>query len=83
MEEEGGILIFDTSGGMNGIITIRAWHLFEHTNHKQRLRVYQDKSEGKLYPIVNAVMKALTQGIYLLVLLVMNYATLLNDPNET
>ena len=44
---------------------------------------YQDKSEGKVYPIVNAVTKALIQGIYLPVLLMMNYATLLGGTDET
>ena len=44
--------------------------------------VYQDKNEGKLYPIVNALTKTWIQGRDLLVLLVMNYSTLLNDPDE-
>ena len=78
MGEEGDILIFDTSGGINGTITRRAWHIFEYKNHKQRLLGYQDKSEGKVYPIVNAVAKAQIQGRYMLVLIVMKYSTLLD-----
>ena len=57
MEEQGDILIFDTGGGSIGTIAIRARYLFEYTNQKQRLLEYQDKSEVKVYPIVNAVMK--------------------------
>ena len=82
MEEEVDILIFDKSVGSNGIIKRRAWHVFEYTNHEYRLLVYQDKIEGKLYPIVNAVIKAWIQGRYLPNLLVMNYSTLLYDPYE-
>ena len=82
MEEEGGIIIFDTGGGRNGTATRRAWHVFDYKNHKYILLGQQDKSEGKVYPVVNDVMKAWIQGRDLPVLLVMNYATLLDDPNE-
>ena len=44
---------------------------------------YQDKSEGKVYPFVNAVTKAWIQGRDMSVLLVINYTTLLDDPDET
>ena len=43
---------------------------------------YQDKSEGKVYPIVNTVTKVWIQGRDLPVLLVMNYATFLDDTDE-
>ena len=79
MEEKGDIIIIDTCGGRNGTITIIAWHVFEYTNHKQRLLVYRDKSEVKVYPIVSAVTKAWIQGRDILVLLGMNYSTLLDD----
>ena len=36
-----------------------------------------------MYPVVNSVTKAWIQGIDLPVLIVMNYATLLDDSNET
>ena len=62
MEEEGDIIIFDTGGGSNGTITRRVWHVFEYTDHKQILLGYQDKSEIKAYPIVNAAAKAWIQG---------------------
>ena len=83
MEEGGGILIFDTGGGRNNTTSRRAWHFFQYTNHKQRLLGYQDKSEGKVFPIFNAVTKAWIQEKDLPVLLVVNYATLLDDPYET
>ena len=83
VEEEYGILIFDTGGGSNGTTKRRTWHVFEYKNHIQRLLGYQDKSEGKMYPIFNAVTKAWIQGIDLPVLLVMNDTTLLNDQYET
>ena len=79
MDTEGDILIFDTCGGRNGTITRRVWRVFYYKNHKQILMVYQDKYEGKVYPIVDAVTKAWVQGRDLPVLLVMNYATLLDN----
>ena len=82
MEEEGDILIFDIGGRRNGTTKIRSWHVFEYTNYKQRLIGYQDKNEGKVYPVVNALMKAWIQGRDLPVLLMMNYATFSDDPYE-
>ena len=60
----------------------RAWHVLLHTNNQQELRGYQDKSKGKVYPIVNAVTKAWIRDRYLQVLLVMNYATMIDDKEE-
>ena len=82
-EEEAGILIFDTGGERNGTITRREWHVFEYTNHKQRILGKQDKSEGKVYPTVNAATKAWIHGRYMTVLLVKNYDTFLDNPYET
>ena len=62
MEGEGDILIFDTGGGRNVTITRISCNFFEYKNHKQRLLGYKYKSEGKVYPIINAVTKALIQG---------------------
>ena len=61
VEEEYGILIFDTGGGSNGTTKRRTWHVFEYKNHIQRLLGYQDKSEGRVYLIFNAVTKAWIQ----------------------
>ena len=83
MEEQGGILIFDTGGGINDTTTRRVWHFFKYANHKQRLLGYQDKSEGKVYPIFNAVTKPWIKGRDIPVLLVMNYDTFLDDLDET
>ena len=52
-------------------------------NHKQQLLGHKDKIEGKLHPIVNAATKVWIQRRDLPILLVMNYATLLDDPDET
>ena len=62
MEEEDDILILETGGGRNWIVTIIVWHVFEYKKQKQVPMVYKDKSEGKLYPIVNAVTKVWIQG---------------------
>ena len=83
MEEGGDIIIFDTDGGSNATITRIEWHVFECTNNKQRLMGYQDKSEGKVYPIFNAVTEAWVQGRYMTILLVMNNETLLDYPDKT
>ena len=83
MEERGDILIFYTGGVRNGNTARRAWHVFECKNHKQILLGYQDKSEGKLYPIFNAVTKAWIQGRYIPILIVMNYSALLDYLDET
>ena len=79
MEDEGDILIFDAGGRRNGNITRRAWHVFYYTNHKQILLGCQDKSEGKVYPLIKSVTKSWIQGRDLPFLLVMNYDTLLDD----
>ena len=69
--------------GRNGTITRRAWRVFVHMNHKHILLGNRDKSDGKVYSIVNSATKAWIQGRDLTVLLMMNYVTLLDDPNET
>ena len=76
------IVIFDTGGGRNSTITKRAWHIFEETNHRQEIRGYQDEGAGQICPIVNAVTKATIPGREMPVLLVINYAALIDDPNE-
>ena len=53
--------------------------MLEYANHQQELRVYQDKSKGKVYPIVNKVTNSWIKNKYLPVLLVMNYETLIDD----
>ena len=51
-------------------------------NLKYRLLGCQDKSEWTVYPIVNAVTKAWIQGRDIPILLVVIYATLLDNPDE-
>ena len=81
-EENENVLIFDTGGGRNGIITSRAWHVYERTSHRQEVVGYQDKSGGTICPIVNAVTKAYIPGRNLPVFLVINYTALLEDEDE-
>ena len=83
MDVEGDILIFYTGGGRNETTTRIACHLSEYKHHKQRLLGYQDKSKRNVYHIVNAGTKAWIQGGNIPVLIVMNYATLLDDTDET
>ena len=50
-----------------------------NTQTIKKLRGYQDKSKGKVYPIVNAFTKAWINDTDLPVFLVMNYETLINN----
>ena len=83
MKEEGGILIFETGGLIIETNTRKAWCVFEYTSHKKKQLGYQDKSEGKSYPIVNTVTKVWIQGIYMPALLMTNYAKLMDYPKDT
>ena len=53
--------------------------MFEYTNHKQELHGYQDNSDVKIYLIVNTVKKTLIKDRDLPVMLIMNYAELIDD----
>eukprot|EP00957_Ditylum_brightwellii_P043491 3297631-Ditylum_brightwellii.AAC.1 len=37
---ERDIVVFDTGGGRSSTITARVWHVFESTNHTQKIRGY-------------------------------------------
>jgi hypothetical protein len=76
------ILVIDTGGGMNATITKRAWKILHRTNHQTAMVGYQDKGSPQICEIVNAVTKATILGRDLPVLLLMNYATMLNDDQE-
>eukprot|EP00957_Ditylum_brightwellii_P030024 2272318-Ditylum_brightwellii.AAC.1 len=76
------MLTFDTGGSYNSTITKKAWHVFEKTNHKQYLCRYGDKGDPKEFQIVNAATKAFNPGKEILIILVVNYATLNEDPDE-
>ena len=76
------ILILDTGGGKNSTITTSAWHVFERTNHVQEVRGYGEKGEGRTCAIVNAATKAWIKDRDIPVILILNYATLNEDPEE-
>ena len=78
-EEEKDVSIFDKGCGRNGTIAKIIWHAFEYKNHQKELCGYQDKSKGKVYPIFNTVTNDWIKDRDLPVLLVMNYATLIDD----
>ena len=82
VDEEKDVLIFDTGTGRNGTIKKIAWNVLEYKNHPQELCGYQDKSKGKFYPIFNSVTKYLIKDRDIPVLLVINYATLMDEKEK-
>src|SRR5687767_7931696 len=80
--KDNNILVIDTGGGMNATITKRAWKILHQTNHQTAMVGYQDKGSPQMCEVVNAVTKAMIPGRDLPVLLLVNYATLLNDTTE-
>eukprot|EP00957_Ditylum_brightwellii_P171080 13023955-Ditylum_brightwellii.AAC.1 len=80
-DNEDNILIVGTGGGRNSTITKRAWHIFKRTNRKHIIKGYGD-NEGKLCSIVNAAKKAWINERDEPVILILNHATLIEDPNE-
>ena len=63
-------------------MTKSAWKVLERTNHRTAMQGYQDKGPPKICPIVNAVTKVTIPGRDLPVLFTINYATLVDDPDE-
>eukprot|EP00957_Ditylum_brightwellii_P131778 10049485-Ditylum_brightwellii.AAC.1 len=76
------MLIFETGDGYNSTTTKKVWHVYEKTNHKQYLCGYGDKGDPKEYQIVNTATKAFIPDKEIPVILVVNYATLNEDPDE-
>src|SRR4051812_26825013 len=76
------ILVVDIGGGMNATITKRAWKILHYTNHHTTMVGYQDKGNPQVCEVVNAVTKARIIGRDTPILLLINYATLLNDEEE-
>ena len=76
------VFIMDTGGGTNCTVTKRAFYVTDITNKKSSLTGYQDKSEPKLCSIVNALTKATVKGFDHPVIFHVNYATLIDDPDE-
>ena len=78
------VLIMDSGGGSIPTVTKRAFHISDVWHgRKSKLGGYQDKTEPVSRNIVNAVTKAHIHGLEQPVLLVLNYATLIDDPDES
>ena len=76
-------LIVDTGGGKFATITLRAWMVTAETGHTAEFSQYNDNTTPQQCKIVNAVTKAHIKGISNTILLGVNYATLMEDENET
>ena len=77
------ILLMDSGGGRIPTITKRAWYITSTHSHQSSISGYQSTSPPRLCPIVNAITKVQIPGRDLPVLFIMNYATLVDDPNES
>jgi hypothetical protein len=77
------ILIVDTGGGRNATVTSRAWKVLHRTSHRTAISGYQDKAPPKVCPIVNAATKVKIPGRETPVIFILNYATLIDDEQET
>ena len=75
-------LILDTGGGRIATITRRAWFVLETHSDQSAISGYQSQSPPKICPIVNAIKKVHLPNRDTPVLFIMNYATLVDDPNE-
>ena len=75
-------MVIDTGGGQTCTVTKNAWRITHTTNHQTALSGYQDKTT-QVCPIVNAVTKAHIKGMEQPVLLSVNYATMIDDKEET
>ena len=75
-------MVIDTGGGQTYTVTKNSWRITHTTNHRTALSGYQDKTT-QVCPIVNAVTKAHVKGLEQPVLLSVNYATLIDDKDET
>ena len=76
------MMVIDTGGGQTCTVTKNAWRITHTTNHQTALSGYQDKTT-QVCPIVNAVTKAHIKGMEQPVLLSVNYATMIDDKEET
>ena len=82
VDKDQDVLVIDTGGGKTATITKRAWKILHRTNHRTAMQGYQDKGPARICPIVNAVTKVEIPGKDLPVLFTINYATLVEDPEE-
>eukprot|EP00957_Ditylum_brightwellii_P158229 12044351-Ditylum_brightwellii.AAC.1 len=56
--------------------------MFERTNHVQEVRGYGKTGKGRECAIINAATKAWTKDRDILVIFILNYAALNEDPEE-
>jgi len=77
----GDVLIVDTSVGNYSTITTRDWHIFSTTNHSTLLTGYQSE-RSREYPVANGITKATIPGRDDPILLIINYATVVDDDSE-
>ena len=77
------ILIVDTRRAKLGTITNRVWKILSTTNNRTVLNGYQDKGKPQVFPIVNAATKVMLDGLDEPIIVILNYVTLVSDPNET
>ena len=75
-------MVIDSGGGQTCTVIKSAWRITHITNHCTALSGYQDKNT-QVCPMVNAVTKAHIKGKDEPVLLYVNYATLIDDKDET
>ena len=77
------IFVVDSGGGLNCSVTKRAWRILEYTSHKVSMVPYgADESEAKTVPIVNAITKVVLPDREEPVLVIVNYANLVDNENE-
>ena len=80
-ERNDDIMILDTGGSKICTMKLRAWHVIHKTNRRTKMSGYQSK-KAQMCPIVNAMTKAKLHGRDEPVLLLVNFATLINDKEE-
>jgi hypothetical protein len=76
------ILVIDTGGGNISTVTKRVCLVLQQTNHFTDMVGYQDKSEPCRLPIVHCAIKENFPDKENPVIFILNYVTLLDDPDE-
>ena len=83
MNDTTNYLIIDTGGGKLATITQRAWHITATHSACSLISGYQDHGEPKQCKIVNGITKVHIKDRDIPILFQMNYATLIDDPEES
>ena len=77
------ILILDTGGGRLPTITRRAWFILDTHAKQSAISGYQNHGDPTICPIVNGIPKVHLSNRDVPILFIMNYATLIDGPDET